>query len=179
MQAPFPKLETTRLRLRQMRDSDLEHIFAALSHPDVIRYYGVQFSTLESTREQMRWYADIYQSGTGIWWAVCPREGDDLYGAIGFNNISHKNKKGEIGFWLLPERWGNGYVSEVLPVVLEYAYETLGLHRIEAFVEQGNVPSARVLLKFGFTHEGTMRDCEVKDGGFISLDVYARLVSDG
>jgi ribosomal-protein-alanine N-acetyltransferase len=59
--------------------------------------------------------------------------------------------------------------------VIEYWQNTKGVHRIEAFVEEENTGSINVLRKAGFQYEGTMRDCEIKFGRFISLHIYSLL----
>ncbi len=79
---------------------------------------------------------------------------------------------------LLPEFWGSGYISEVVPKVLEYGFQTLDLHRIEAWVETDNENSRKVLSRLGFRHEGTLRDHEIKNGKFISVDVFASIVDN-
>lgn len=168
-------IKTERLLLRPFEQDDLENVFSGLSHPEVIRYYGVNFSTLEATQEQIDWFKNQEKSGTGQWFAICSSDNQVFYGAIGLNDVKKEHKKGEIGFWLLPEYWGKGIITEAMPPVCEYAFKQMDLHRIEAFVESENRDSKKVLQKFGFVHEGCMRDCEVKNGKFISLDIYARL----
>lgn len=76
---------------------------------------------------------------------------------------------------MLPQYWGKGIVSEVLPRVIEYLFETKNLHRIEALLEAGNDSSCQVLRKVGFKLEGTLRDYEIKNGRFISLLLYSLL----
>ncbi len=83
------------------------------------------------------------------------------------------NKKAEIGFWLLPEYWGNGILKELMPLICNYGFNQLNLHRIEGFVESNNTNCKRGLAKFDFKYEGTMVDCEIKNEKFISLDIYA------
>lgn len=168
------KLPNARLSLRPIVEGDLESIFKGLSHPDVIRHYGVSFQSLEATRGQMNWYAQLERDGTGIWWAICSRD-DAFLGAIGVNGIVKAHRKGELGFWLLPEHWGRGYISEAMPLVLDHGFGRLGLHRLEAQVETDNIASRKVLERCGFAHEGTLRECEVKNGRFVSLDVFSCL----
>jgi [ribosomal protein S5]-alanine N-acetyltransferase len=175
---PFPTLSTPRLQLRQFRPEDVELVYQGLSHPEVIRFYGVSFQTLEETEEQMQWFRELEEGGTGVWWAIWSAEGTDFYGGIGYNNLSREHRKAELGFWLLPEHWRKGIVSEAMPPVLRYGFEQLGLHRIEAQVESENEGSKRSLLKAGFRHEGCLRDAEIKGGRFISLDIFASLASD-
>jgi len=63
----IPELITERLILRKIIELDHEHIYKGLSHPDIIKYYGIQYSTLEETQEQMNWYANLEKSNSGMW----------------------------------------------------------------------------------------------------------------
>jgi ribosomal-protein-alanine N-acetyltransferase len=175
MNSNFPILKTERLLLRQFAESDLENVFNGLSHPDIIRYYGVSYSTLEATKAQMEFFADLEKNETGIWWAVCSPDNQLFYGAGGLNSLSKEHKKAEIGFWLLPDYWGKGFMTEAMPLICNYGFDTLGIHRIEGIVETENLLCKKAMEKLRFQHEGTMRECEIKNGKFISLDIYAKL----
>lgn len=175
MKKTFSKLESDRLLLRQFQNSDIDYVFMGLSHPDIIRYYGVNYDSLEATQEQMIWFENLETSGTGIWWAICNLADKKFLGAAGLNDLSNKDKNAELGFWLLTENWGQGIVAEAIPMIISHAFHELSLHRIEAFVETENLNSKKTLASLGFEHEGTRRDCEVKNGEFISLDVYSIL----
>ena len=164
-------MKTNRLLLRPIVDSDIQNIYRGLSHPLVIKHYGVSFDSLEATKEQMEWYRDPKQD----WWAICSVDNQEFYGAVGFNDISQENKKAEIGLWLLPEYWGKGIMSEAMVLICNYGFEKLGLHRIEGFVESDNENCKRAMAKLDFDHEGTMRDCEVKNGKYVSVEIYARI----
>ena len=59
MSKEFPTIRRGRLLLRQFADSDLENVYKGLSHPDVIRYYGVSYDSLEATKAQMKFFADL------------------------------------------------------------------------------------------------------------------------
>jgi ribosomal-protein-alanine N-acetyltransferase len=177
MTTEFPILRTERLLLRQFVDDDLENVFKGLSHPDIIKYYGVSFQTLEATREQMTFFADLEKNETGIWWAVCSADNKIFYGAGGLTSLSKEHKKAEIGFWLISDFWGNGIMKEAMPLLCDYGFDNLGLHRIEGFVESENKNCKKAMAKLDFQHEGTMKECEIKNGKFISLDIYAKLKS--
>lgn len=172
---PFPVLHQPPLLLRQIRPGDQIAVFQGLSHPDVIRYYGVEYHSLPDTKAQMDWYRDIRHQGSGIWWAITREEVGDLIGTCGLYNIQAQHRKAELGYWLLPHYWGQGMMQATLEAVIAYAFGPLDLHRVEAYVETKNVASARLLQKMGFQHEGTQRDTEIKKGNFISLDIFARL----
>ena len=173
MKKEFPILESDRVIIRQFQDSDVANVFVGLSHPDVIKYYGISFNSLEATQAQMAWFKQLEVDETGIWWAVCSKADGSFLGAGGFNEMDNQSKKAEIGFWLLPESWGVGYLTEVMPMIMHYGFNELDLHRIEGFVESNYYNCKKGLKKLQFVHEGTMKDCEIKNGAFISLDIYA------
>jgi ribosomal-protein-alanine N-acetyltransferase len=175
MTSEFPVIKTSRLLLRPFVDSDLPKVFEGLSHPDIIKYYGVSYDSLEATKEQMKFFADLEKDGMGIWWGIVSLDNKIFYGAGGLNSLSKEHKKAEIGFWLLPEFWGAGIMKEGMPIICDYGFEKLGLHRIEALVESDNTNCKRAMAKLDFRHEGTMIDYEIKNGKFISLDIYAKL----
>ncbi|RYY90006.1 MAG: N-acetyltransferase [Chitinophagaceae bacterium] len=171
-------LTTPRLLLRPFIPGDIQNVYRGLSHPQVIPYYGVRYDSLEATKAQMDFYTELEREGTGAWWAVCSPDNSIFYGAGGLNGLQKMHRKAEIGFWLLPEYWGNGFMQEAMPVLCRYGFETMKLHRIEGFVESENSACQRAMERLGFRHEGRMRDCEWKDGRFISLDCYALLESE-
>lgn len=177
MKNKFPILESKRAILRQFTDSDLENVFKGLSHPDIIKYYGINFDSIEATKEQMTWFANLEKNETGIWWAVCSKDDGKFLGAGGLNDVSKENRKAEIGFWLLPENWEKGLMLETMPLIFNHAFNTIGLHRIEGFVETENYNCKKALAKLEFRLEGTMKDCEFKNGKFISLDIYSKIAT--
>jgi ribosomal-protein-alanine N-acetyltransferase len=175
MTSPFPVFKTSRFLLRQFNEMDLDIVFLGLSHPDVIKYYGVRYASQEDAKKQMSWFAELERNGTGIWWAVCSPDNSIFYGAGGINGLNNEHKKAEIGCWILPGYWGKGIMKEVMPVITGYGFNTMGLHRIEGLVETGNANCKKAMAKMDFIHEGTMIDCEIKDGKWISLDIYAKI----
>lgn len=175
MSKTFPTLKADHFILRQIVKADLPNIYAGLSHPEIIKFYGVSYKSLAETEAQMKWYASLEKDETGIWWAIVNTENTLFYGAVGLNNLSLIHRKAEIGFWLLPNYWGKGIMKNAVELVCHYALTTLNLHRIEALVETPNSNSKNLLEKLKFNYEGTLVDYEIKNNNFISLDSYAKL----
>lgn len=173
----FPELNSSRFCLRQIDSGDQEFIFRGLSHPQVIPFYGVRYETLEATADQIKWYSELWEQRTGIWWKITG-ENDEPLGACGFNYYNPAHEKIEMGFWLLPQHWGKGIMKEVLPIVISYIFSSWKVHRIEALVETGNDSSSGLLEFLGFVKEGVLRECEIKEGNRISLIMYSRLRTD-
>lgn len=176
--SPSRILHTTRLVLRPFRDDDLPFVFRGLSEPEMTRYYGVRYETLEATKVQMDWYRQLEEQGTGRWWAICLKDTGVFAGAVGFNNVSPDKHKGEAGYWLFPEHQGKGYMSEALAEALRFAFLHMVHHRISAEVETENTASSNLLHRLGFTLEGTLRDFERKDKEFISLEIWSVLAGE-
>lgn len=170
----FPTLQSERLLLRQINSSDIDNIFKGLSTPIVTDYYGLSYETLEETQEQMDRYAYLEKSGTGNWWAVCFAANEAFIGAIGFTKFSPENRSGELAYWLLPEYWGVGLMSEALEMVCQHGFNKFGLRVIQARIESENERSKKLLLQSGFQYENTLKDCEFKDGVYISYDLFAK-----
>lgn len=171
-------MKTKRFSLREIQNEDIKFIHRGLSDERVTRHYAVHFPTVEDTREQMDWYADLKKNGTGIWWGIFSKESGDFCGAGGYNDLNREHKKAEIGFWLYPELWGQGILSEVMPLLFQTGFEDLGLNRIEGFVESDNTKCKKALEKINFSYEGTLRECEIKDGNYRNVDIYAILKRD-
>lgn len=171
----FPELNTDRFLLQQVLPGDQQFVFQGLSHPDVIAFYGVRYDSFEGTKKQMEWYQKIFHEGTGTPWKIVDKRSGEKLGVIVYYFYKPEHKKAEVGFWLLPQYWNKGVTSEVLKALIDYCQNEKDIHRLEAFVEERNVASSRVLEKLGFVYEGTMKECEIKDGKYISLLIYALL----
>jgi RimJ/RimL family protein N-acetyltransferase len=82
-----------------------------------------------------------------------------------------------IGYYVLPDYWGNGYASEAAQLLVAYAFDELNAHRVEASVQADNPASKRVLEKLGFQQEGTKRDAYYKQGEYKDITLWS-LLSD-
>ena len=172
----FPEINTQRLLLKQIVHDDQQFIFKGLSHPDVIPFYGVQYDSFESTKTQMDWYNKMLQVETGISWKIVDKRSSESMGVISIYYYKSEHNKAEVGFWILPQYWEKGFASEALKAAIDFWKNEKKLHRLEGFVEKGNTASSKLLEKAGFQYEGTMRDCEIKNGKYISLHVYALIL---
>ncbi|MBS4042205.1 MAG: GNAT family N-acetyltransferase [Chitinophagaceae bacterium] len=174
MNSNFPNLKTDNLYLRQFEDLDLENVYQGLSDPIIIKYYGVSYASLEATKAQIQYFKDLEANNSGFWWAITAKNNGIFYGAIGLYNIDKKELNAEIGFWLLTDYWGKGIMLEALLTICDYAFDALKLNKIEAFVETENENSKNLLRKLGFQHNGTMKNCELKNDKWISLDIFSK-----
>jgi RimJ/RimL family protein N-acetyltransferase len=89
-----------------------------------------------------------------------------------------RSHRAEIGYWLAPQFWGEGIMTNAVAAFVKYAFEQFELSRLTAHVFSGNIASARVLEKNGFTLEGTLRQHFLKDGQLLDARVYGLLRSE-
>jgi ribosomal-protein-alanine N-acetyltransferase len=156
--------------------TDQAFVFSGLSDPEVVRYYGVSYTSLEDTAAQMDFYDRLLIEETGAGWKIVDRETQQPLGVLTAYLYQLAHQRIEIGFWLIPAAQGKGIIHEVLPSFIAQLRRLFNLHRIEAMVETGNEASCRVLEKAGFEREGILRDYEIKNGKRISLIVYSLLL---
>ncbi len=170
-----PLLHTKRLRLRAVTRADQQKVFEGLSHPEVIAYYGVSYTTYEDTAAQMDWYEQGHENNTGYFWVMEHALTHDFIGVVGLYNIQATHHNGELGYWILPAFWNQGYTTEALAAVIHFTQTELKLHRIYAEIELENTASLHLMKRLGFDHEGTKTDCEYKNGRYISLSLWAKI----
>lgn len=171
-------MHTKNYTLKEITPSDIHNIHKGLSDPEITKYYDVHFATLEETKEQMEWYENLKNEGTGIWWGIYDSTTNEFCGAGGFNSLEKQHRKAEIGLWLLKEHWGKGILKEVMPLLFQQGFTTLNLNRIEGYVVSDNEKCRKALEKINFTYEGTMRACEIKDDKPISVAIYSILKNE-
>lgn len=101
-------------------------------------------------------------------------ENDGIH--IGGIGIHHKGEhKAEIGYWLGEEYWGNGYMTEALEKIVDFAFNELKYTRLFAGTFVGNTASGKVLVKCGFEFEGLLRKSLKKGDEFYDEKIFGRI----
>ena len=154
----FPVLSTSRFHLRQIQPSDAEAVFQIKSDPEVTHCYGREaHRSLQETQAWIQRIQDTYAQRDGIMWAITFKTRDFPVGSCNYWPLDPESHCAEIGYELNRTAWSQGIMSEVLPIIISYGFKELGLNRIEANPLGKNTRSSNVLVKLGFTHEGTLR----------------------
>lgn len=154
----FPILSTERFHLRQTRVEDAEALFAIRSNKEVVEGYGQKpYTSIEQAQALLQRQQTFYKQREAMAWAITFKENDIMIGSITLWNLDPDNLHVEIGYELNRVYWGQGVMTEVLPVILTYGFNELGLHRIEANVDESNMRSRKLILKIGFKYEGSAR----------------------
>ena len=144
---PFPILTTERITLRQLLINDEQEIFTLRSDSEINKYLDRQISnTIDDARN---FIIKINKSGS-LYWAVALSDKNILVGTICLFGFSDENYKCEIGYELLTNFQGQGIMKEAVEKVIDYAFNTIKVKKIEAFMHRDNLSSIKLLEKFSF-----------------------------
>ena len=169
-------LASANYQLTPLSSKDRSDLFAHLSDAATVEYMDIEPLTEPAGADAViAWAIGLAASGEGVRWAIRDRAGA-FVGTAGFNAlVRERGSRGEVAYDIVHMRRRRGVMTEVLPVVLTHGFESLGLHRIEAMVTPGNVPSTALLERHGFVREGVLRDYAFWKGRYWDQWLYARL----
>jgi RimJ/RimL family protein N-acetyltransferase len=174
-----PTLRTSRLLLRPFAETDEEAIFALQSNPRVLRYWDSPPWT-DRTRAQAFIAAcrQMEEDGSGARVAIETVRERAFVGWCSMFRWNPVYRSLGIGYCLDEPVWGKGYATEAVRAMLDWAYDTLDLNRVEAELDTRNAASARVLEKLGFEREGLRREDCVVAGEVSDSWIYGLLKRD-
>lgn len=154
----FPQLHGKRVRLRGPRADDADGLFALFADPDVMRYWSRPPMTARSEAEGL--IAEIEESFTQrtmLNWMLTLRSDDTVIGTCTLFRFEPRHRRAEVGYALRSDHWGRGLAAEAATLALDWAFRTLGLHRVEADINPRNHGSRKMLERLGFVSEGVLR----------------------
>ncbi|MET9647312.1 GNAT family N-acetyltransferase [Streptomyces syringium] len=176
-------LTTERLVLRPFSPADRDAVHAACQDPEIPRYTSVPSPyTVEDARTFIEETApDGWRDDSMYTFGLFTREDGRLAGSMCLVRLAQlrtPERQAELGYWTAKEQRGRGYTAEAAREVIRWAFEELGVERLEWYAEAGNEGSRGVALKTGFTMEGTMRSKIVYNGTRRDAWVGSLLPSD-
>jgi RimJ/RimL family protein N-acetyltransferase len=176
---PSPTLETERLRLRPFADADADDLFALQSNVHVLRYWdSPPWVDRTSVARFLARCQQMAEEGSGARVAIERTCDQAFVGWCTFNSWNPDFRSASLGYCLGQAAWGRGYATEAARALLEWAFDTLDLNRVQAEADTRNVASARVLEKLGFVLEGTLREDCIVNGDVSDSWVYGLLRRD-
>lgn len=124
-------------------------------------------------------HRDWFLDGEQVIFAITLKEpAGTLIGAVGLQ-INPLDDRGELGYWLGKDFWNRGYCTEAARAVVEYGFEQMRLHRIQACHFTRNPASGRVLEKIGMVREGLLRGHSKRWEAFEDIVIYGLVNPDG
>jgi RimJ/RimL family protein N-acetyltransferase len=152
----FAELRSPRLTLRRARAGDAAALCAYRSLPEVARFQSWGSFTLDDAERLVASQAGLEPDTPGTWFplAIVETASGGVIGDCGLHFRADEPRQMELGITLDPARQHRGLATEALERVLEYAFGTLGKHRVSAVTDAENLPAAALFRRLGFRQEG-------------------------
>lgn len=179
MQGPLPVLMGRRVLLREPRHDDGAELFRYTSDLEVTRFLAVEPPrTLDDTVCFIEQCLERQRQGRDIVFVIADVASDEPIGIICLRHIDTAMRTAQVGTWVGRERWGSGANAEAKRLLFDFAFDRLGLHRLEARIAVDNARSRRAFERLGGLREGLLRESFFKDGTYHDQHLYVVLEQD-
>ena len=168
----LPSLDHPLAALREMRAEDVEPMFRILSQPSVVEHTSWN---LASADDLLAYGAQERSAGSMTRFALVRRDDGAFIGSAGFHTVSPANRTAEIAYDLAPEVWGGGIARAACEALTSWAFEHVGLVRVQGTTLVTNLRSQRVLEACAFEREGLLRRYRLVRGTPGDFWMYSRL----
>jgi ribosomal-protein-alanine N-acetyltransferase len=177
-QSKLPVLSGEHVTLRELRASDAPSLFSLLTTQEVARFISPPPSTVEGFERFIAWTLRQRTAGTYACFAVTLKGFDTAIGIFQVRETEPGFGTAEWGFAIGSPFWGTGVFEEGAQLVLEFAFDTLDVHRLEARAAVRNGRGTGALLKLGAVPEGVLRKSFLRDGEYLDQVLYAIVEDD-
>jgi [ribosomal protein S5]-alanine N-acetyltransferase len=174
----LPVLAGRQVTLRELRLTDAQSLFALLTTQEVSRFISPPPSTVEGFERFISWTHRQRAAGTYACFAVTLKGFDTAIGIFQVRETEPGFGTAEWGFAIGSAFWGSGIFTEGAELVLDFAFDTIGVHRLEARAAIRNGRGNRALQKLGAVQEGVLRKSFLKNGEFLDQALYAMVEDD-
>ena len=172
------QLRTVRLSLRAVTPDITRHYLNSRSHEEIMSFFGVDEKGIRDMRAMAEKGLETFRLSL-YYFLLIENESQSVIGECGFHTWNTHHNRAELFYSLRKEEFKRrGFMTEAVPVVLSFGFTVLGLHRVQALVASDNVPSVRLLDRFGFKKEGILRQDYLVDGNYEDSDCYSLLASE-
>ena len=150
----IPTIHTERLILRRLTAEDAADVYIMRSDPEVMRYIPRPIATcVDDAVALIQLLNDRADTNEGYNWAMEWKETGKVIGIIGYVHLKPDHFRAEIGYSLTRSMHRRGIMREALLRMIQYGFEAMNLHSIEAIIDEENVPSGALLEAVGFRKE--------------------------
>lgn len=167
------KLLSQRIKLLPLDETDLD-LFIHLCMDANIMKHVYDVSTLEQAKSAFKIKTKPWHDKSDAWLTLSINllENSEKLGNIGLKIIDHDNKIAEVGFMLKHSAQGQGFATEALSLITNYAFDLLNLKKLTAICSINNTASYKLLEKQGFKREQILEQNTVINGQAIDDYVY-------
>jgi ribosomal-protein-alanine N-acetyltransferase len=173
--SPFPTLETEHLSLREMTAQDADDLFTLRANPLTHLYTD---TTPDASVAETHAYIEKMRLGIAenrwIIWAMEHKADQRVVGTLGIWNIDEGESRADLSYALAPEYQGKGYMREGLSAAIAFGFSQMRLNALEAYTEEQNISSRKLLEKFEFREVDRVDDLASDGSRIYHMIVYRR-----
>lgn len=174
----FETIETPRLLLKKISPVEYAYVLDNYTDEQLTDFFDYTPELVARERDRRQQGISSFNS-TLLYFMLVDKASGKTIGSAGYYRYYPAHARAEIGYILTDESYRQkGLVKEALPYIINYGFNTLNLHRIEAIVAPGNVPSLRIMELFGFTKEGLLRQHYFFNGKHDDSVIFSLLKSE-
>ena len=172
-------LVTARLTLRPLSAADADAVFAIFSDPQTMRWWSCgPWQSVERAHQMISADEQRLAEGQALRLGLVRHDDGQLIGVCSMFDFNAQSRRAEFGYILARAHWGHGHMHEALTAFIDYAFGTLGLHRLEADTDPRNTASKKALLRLGCVQEGLFRERWIIEGEVCDSAMFGLLARD-
>ncbi|MDO5851444.1 MAG: GNAT family protein [Methanobacteriaceae archaeon] len=150
---------TKDLILDNIKFEDVWQLYELWSNDNVMKYMGIKpDTTIKNTEKRIFDIHEAYNNGTKIHWSIHIKKTNKIIGTCALQYINNNIKNTEIAYELLPDYQKKGYMTQTLPVIINFAYNILQLEEIYAIICEKANDSIKQIKKHNFKYNTTLEN---------------------
>ena len=173
----FEELETERLLLRKIQEKDAKDLYQNIYNN--FEWYKFcsqrEFNSVYDYASTLVMYAYYYSKGNHFRWGIVEKETDKMIGEVVLYHIDEENKKCELGYILSYNHQKQGFATEAVSKIINFAFDKLNFHKIQSQIVSQNLPSLKLAKKLGMKYEGRSIESYRIDENYYDKDIFFML----
>ena len=174
----LPVLQGAAVALRELRASDAPALLTAFGSPEVTRLISPPPPTLEGFEKFVAWTQRQRESGQSFAFGITLKDTDTVVGLFQVRALQPGFDIAEWGFALSGEHWGSGLFTDAAELILDFVFDVVGVHRLEARAALQNGRGNGALHKLGATQEGILQRSFLRNGVYLDQALWTILADD-
>jgi RimJ/RimL family protein N-acetyltransferase len=174
----LPVLQAKGITLRELRVTDASSLLALLTTEEVTRFISPPPTTVEGFERFIQWAQREREAGRYVCFAVVPAGSDTAVGLFQIRQLDPTFGTAEWGFALGSAFWGSGLFVSGAELMIDFAFDVIGVHRLEARAAVENGRGNGALRKMGAVQEGILRRSFLRHGRFLDQALWTILPED-
>jgi ribosomal-protein-alanine N-acetyltransferase len=174
----LPVMTGTTVTLRELDLRDAPSLVSMITTEEVQRFVSPPPTTVEGFERLIGWAKNERQRGKHAFFGVIPAGLSEVVGLFQLRSLEPGFARAEWGFMMSSAFWGTGIFNEAARLILEFSFDTLGVHRLEARAAAANGRGNGALRKIGAVQEGILRRAFFKNGCHVDQVLWSILAED-